>query len=279
MVRVRQATELGWRPFGLTQAPAQDPPTAPPAQVKRGFPEGSQLPRTPTNSHLVQLRLTKSREFSGRPTRGNSRIEGTRPVRSGLRPPPSSLANLYRDETRAGFPYSFRGFAEVGCNTRRAGSAERAALSVPVSDLDFRGERLRRPSGVAIPHVVEARGQLFGSYARVLRLHLDELRAAGLLGSGRMERTDLLARWGYCPSSAAPPSGESVEARRLGSQGPMARPGAPPLGSPYGPNCIRSPEEALRPDLLQRERRAPLHPSTCSLDHGIARIDDVAQMV
>ena len=46
--------------------------------------------------------------------RGNSRIEGTRPVRSGLRPPPSSPANLVREETRAGFPYSFRGFAGVG---------------------------------------------------------------------------------------------------------------------------------------------------------------------
>ena len=45
---------------------------------------------------------------------------GQRPVRSGLRPPPSRPANLYRDETRASFPYSFRGFAEVGCNTRRA---------------------------------------------------------------------------------------------------------------------------------------------------------------
>ena len=95
--------ELGWRPFGLTQAPAQDPTPHPRRKVKRGFP-------TPTNSHLFQPRLTNSREFSGRPMRGNSRTEGTRPVRSGLPPPPSSPANLYRDETRAGFPYSFRGF-------------------------------------------------------------------------------------------------------------------------------------------------------------------------
>ena len=116
-----------------------------PGAVKRGFPEGSQLLRTPANSHLFQPRLTKSREFSGRPTRGNSRSEGTRPVRSGLPPPPSSPANLDREETRAGFPSSFRGFAGVGCNTRRPGGAERAALSLPVSSLDFRGERLRRP--------------------------------------------------------------------------------------------------------------------------------------
>ena len=68
----------------------------------------------PTNSHLFQPRLTKFREFSGRPTRGNSRIEGTRPVRSGLPPPPSRLPNLDREETGAGFPYSFRGFAGVG---------------------------------------------------------------------------------------------------------------------------------------------------------------------
>ena len=90
---------------------AQKAPTAPPAQSQARVPRG--LP-TPTNSHLVQPRLTKSRGFSGRPTRGNSRIEGTRPVRSGLPPPPTSPANLDREETRAGFPYSFRGFAEVG---------------------------------------------------------------------------------------------------------------------------------------------------------------------
>ena len=101
--------------------------------------------------HLVQPRLTKSREFSGRPTRGNSRIEGTRPVRSGLPPPPSSLANLYREETRAGFPHSFRGFAEYGATRDARGGAERAALSGPVSSLDFRGERLRRPSGSPVP--------------------------------------------------------------------------------------------------------------------------------
>ena len=115
------------------------------AGIQRGFPAGSQLPRTPANSHLVQPRRTNSREFSGRPTRGNSRIEGTRPVRSGLRPPPSSRANLDREETRAGFLPSFRGFAGVGCNARRSGGAERAAFSGPVSSLDFRGERLRRP--------------------------------------------------------------------------------------------------------------------------------------
>ena len=104
----------------------------------------SKLPRTPANSHLVQPRLTKSHEFSGRPMRGNSRIEGTRPVRSGLPPPPSSPANLDKARTRAGFPYSFRGFAEVGCNTRRAGSAERGALSVP-------GLGSRFPGGAVAP--------------------------------------------------------------------------------------------------------------------------------
>ena len=97
----------------------------------------------------TQARLTTRTESVCRPNpvlsmRGTSYIEGPRPVRSGLRPPPSSLANLYRDETRAGFPYSFRGFAEVGCNTRRAGRAQRGTLSAPVSSLDFRGERLRR---------------------------------------------------------------------------------------------------------------------------------------
>ena len=91
-------------------------------------------------------------EFSGRPTRGNSRIEGTRPVRSGLPPPPSSPANLDREETRAGFPYSFRGFCRSRRTARRAGRAHRATLSVPVSSLDFRGERLRRrlPSGASL---------------------------------------------------------------------------------------------------------------------------------
>ena len=109
----------------------------------------------------IKSRPGPAKSGSTRPTRGNSRIEGTRPVRSGLRPPPSSLANLYRDETRAGFPYSFRGFAEVGCNTRRAGSAERAALSVPVSDLDFRGERLRRrlPRGCSVYATVATDGR------------------------------------------------------------------------------------------------------------------------
>ena len=115
---------------------------APPAQSQARVPRG--LP-TPRNSHLFQPRLTNSREFSGRPTRGNSRIEGTRPVRSGLPPPPSRLPNLDREETRAGFLPSFRGFARVGCNTRRPGGAERAAFSGPVSSLDFRGERLRGP--------------------------------------------------------------------------------------------------------------------------------------
>ena len=78
------------------------------------------------NSQLVQPRLTKSREFSGRPTRGNSRIEGTRPVRSGLPPPPSRLPNLDREETRVGFPSLVSGaFAGVGRTTRRPGRARK----------------------------------------------------------------------------------------------------------------------------------------------------------
>ena len=138
----------------------------------------------------LQPRLTKSREFSGQPTRGNSRIEGTRPVRSGLPPPPSSPANLDKARTRAGFPYSFRGFTEVGCNTRRAGSAERAALSVPVSDLDFRGERLRRrlPNGCFVYATVTADGRLgtpsssrkYGTSLGCLSIHRDLLAQRGI---------------------------------------------------------------------------------------------------
>ena len=102
------------RPAGLTtfRSDSGSRPgsyAAPPAQSQARVPRG--LP-TPTNSHLFQPRLTKSREFSGRPTRGNSRIEGTRPVRSGLPPPPSSPADLDREETRTGFPYGFRGFCQ-----------------------------------------------------------------------------------------------------------------------------------------------------------------------
>ena len=94
--------------FGVRAPPAAVGCRAPGAERRGSHRRGR------TNSHVVQPRLTKSREFSGRPTRGNSRIEGTRPVRSGLPPPPSSLANLYKEETRAGFPYGFRGFAGVG---------------------------------------------------------------------------------------------------------------------------------------------------------------------
>ena len=71
--------------------------------------------------------------------RGTSYIEGPRPVRSGLRPPPSRLPNLDREETRPGFLPSFRGFAGVRCNTRRPGGAERAACHrYPVATADPR---------------------------------------------------------------------------------------------------------------------------------------------
>ena len=65
----------------------------------------------------------------------------------------------------------FRGFAEVGCNTRRAGSAERAALSVPVSDLDFRGERLRRrlPRACFVYATVAADSRLDPSHSLAAR--------------------------------------------------------------------------------------------------------------
>ena len=62
----------------------------------------------------------------------------------------------------AGFLPSFRGFAGVGRTTRRPGGAERAALSLPVSSLDFRGERLRRrlPSGCSVYTTVATHGRL-----------------------------------------------------------------------------------------------------------------------
>ena len=104
-----------------------------------------------TADAVGKLRFCALRE-AVRPTRGNSRIEGTRPVRTSLRPPPSRLANLDREETRAGFPYSFRGFCRSRRTARRAGRAHRATLAVPVSSLDFRGERLRRwlPRGCSV---------------------------------------------------------------------------------------------------------------------------------
>ena len=50
------------------------------------------------------------------PSRGRDRF------RSGLRPPPSRLPNLDREETRAGFPYSFREFCRSRRTARRAGT-------------------------------------------------------------------------------------------------------------------------------------------------------------
>ena len=158
-LRPRAALDLAAEPVdepgrAPDPGPSDRTPGASQARVPRGLP-------TPTNSHLFQPRLTKSREFSGRPTRGNSRIEGTRPVRSGLPPPPSRPANLDREETRAGFPYGFRGFCQSQGNTRRVERAQRAALSLPVSDLDFRGERLRRrlPRGCSVCATVATDGR------------------------------------------------------------------------------------------------------------------------
>ena len=150
----------------------------PRAQSQARVPNSHELSRSPAPSHEL-------REFSGRPTRGNSRIEGTRPVRSGLPPPPSSPANLYREETRAGFPYGFRGFCRSRCNTRRARRAKRPALSVPVSSPDFRGERLcrRLPSGCSVYATVGHRWpfgrRVCSADAPVMRRYHDTQRALG----------------------------------------------------------------------------------------------------
>ena len=116
--------------------------TLPVVQVKRGFPEGSQLPRTLTWSSPVSR--TPASSLGGRrgaiaASRGRDRFAPDSPHRQAVRP-----ISTGRRRGR-GFPYSFRGFAGVGCNARRSGGAERAAFSGPVSSPDFRGERLRRP--------------------------------------------------------------------------------------------------------------------------------------
>ena len=94
---------------------------------------------------------------------GGSRIEGTRPVRSRLPPPPSSPANLDREETRAGFPYSFRRFCRSRRTARRAGRAHRATLSVPVSSLDFRGSVCADGFLVGVPFNATVDKGIFGS--------------------------------------------------------------------------------------------------------------------
>ena len=95
----------------------------PPAEVARAleiprafavFRDSRHSPATEDPGCRAVRSSTDSLRETLRPMRGTSRIEGTRPVRSGLPPPPSSPANLDREETRAGFPYSFRGFAGVG---------------------------------------------------------------------------------------------------------------------------------------------------------------------
>ena len=57
-------------------------------RVGRRVPPGTRQPTIRRASDIAsrpsQARVPNSREFSGRPMRGNSRIEGTRPVRSGL---------------------------------------------------------------------------------------------------------------------------------------------------------------------------------------------------
>ncbi len=177
---------------GSRPGPCAAPPAKSQARVPRGLP-------TPTNSHLVQPRLTKSREFSGRPTRGNGRIEGTRPVRSGLPPPPSSPANLDRKETRAGFPYRFRGFRRVRRNARRAERAEPASLSIPVSSLDFRGERLRRES----PRI-EGRWRATVAHEVAHVLPTSSARRCVSAWPTRTSTTTIFGRGSRPPSSASP---------------------------------------------------------------------------
>ena len=220
----------------------------------------SKLPRTPANSHLVQPRLTKSHEFSGRPMRGNSRIEGTRPVRSGLPPPPSSRANLYREETRAGFPYSFRGFAEVGCNTRRAGSAERVALSVPVSDLDFRGERLRRrlPRGCSVYATVAADSRLGPSHSL-----LPQSRGGGVTSPGGVvvnQGLDLLDRL-----AKASPDHRAPEILDLDPAGPPV--GIPRRGAGLGIDLTLLEMRQDRSRGLRRDVPCPLEEAERSRAH------------
>ena len=69
--------------------------------------------------------------------RGASYIEGPRPVRSGLRPPPSSLANLYRDETRARYDFENRrtqfvqGVFAKAIGARRVAAFDRRVEALP----------------------------------------------------------------------------------------------------------------------------------------------------
>ena len=145
------------------------------------------------NSHIdwprpVRTRLLSTAKQSGQPLQGRDErlvdlselapafhlqlgAPGGRDSRQGPTPHPrrsqARVPPRAPNSRRAGFPYSFRGFAEVGCNTRRAGSAERAAFPVPVSDLDFRGERLRRrlPSGCSVYATVAADSRLGPSHS------------------------------------------------------------------------------------------------------------------
>ena len=81
-----------------------------------------------------------------------SRIEGTRPVRSGLPPPPSSPANLDREETRAGFPYSLQppeerqrpGFCRSRRTARRAGRAQKLSRQRKIEVLKENRENRQR---------------------------------------------------------------------------------------------------------------------------------------
>ena len=122
-------------------------------------------PRTPADVPAAGSSHPRSGQVRPSPViKGQHGAEPHRGDETGsLRTPPtakqSGQSRQGRRRGRVFRPVS-GGFAEVGCNTRRAGSAERAAFPVPVSDLDFRGERLRRrlPRGCSVYATVAADG-------------------------------------------------------------------------------------------------------------------------
>ncbi len=81
-----------------------------------------------------------------------------------LRTPPTAkqAAQSRQGGDEGGFSAQFPGFCRSRRTARRAGRAHRATLSVPVSSLDFREERLRRrlPSGCSVYATVATHGRL-----------------------------------------------------------------------------------------------------------------------